>query len=92
MKRFHLHWRGIGADPGFDWYLCLSCFAAALMIVAIIDALLYLDLMRAEHSQAVDSPASVLNRADLEAAADKAAAKDAAPHSIPQSVLRDPSL
>ncbi len=93
MKRFHFHWRGLGADPSFDWYLCLSLFAAALLAAAAFDAFLFFDFTAAPSSQegTADQPVA-LNRADIERAAEKAHQRDAAPRSVPPSVLRDPSL
>ncbi len=94
MKRFTIHWRGFCKDSRFDWYFCLACFVAALVMVVLIDAYVYSNLSRSiENKTAGDSvPSVTLNRANIDAMAAKLRAKDATPHIVPQSVLRDPSL
>lgn len=94
MKKFAIHWKGLCNDSAFDWYFCLACFAIALIVVAGIDVLLYVTIMRADAPRPVGStaPTITLNRAYVDGIAKTLNGRDKTPHIVPESVLRDPSL
>jgi hypothetical protein len=94
MKQFTIHWKGFCKNSAFDWYFCLSCFVVILVIVILADMYVYAILLKETGTQGIPNSTQnvTLNKASVDDMATKLRTKDATPHIVPQSVLRDPSL
>jgi len=96
IKNFFLRLRNtlgrLGHDPGYDWYFALSFFFIGILVAAIIDGVILLDLRKEVVS---DDPggnsALTLESEDIEKVITIIQRDDTESAIIPEIVQKDPS-